>query len=286
MMNRTKPTSVNYRLVATILAVSLVIGAAGVQAASAPVKKNLIKASDVSSSHAYAFRKCRSLQAKAFNPSSKKKKLIILGDSQGCDLLNGLVENHYLRDYQIRFRFIPYPCQRIPGDHVSKYISRKNQHFCLKSDRADSLQNAREQIQKADVIIYSALWKAEVAQKLPQIMSYLGIKKRQKQIVIGNKFFGNIQIHDYIHMSDRELRKLRINVGTKATRINDILRKRIGRRTMFIDPQKLVCGNSTTCPAFTKRLKLISYDGRHLTKEGARYYGKVLFQKTDLHKVL
>lgn len=285
-MKRAMPLFAGCRLIAKLLTISFIIGYSGVYAASSPVKKNLIKASDVSSSHAYAFQKCRSLQAKAFDPDNKKKKLIILGDSQGCDLLNGLVENHYLSNYQIRFRFIPYPCQRIPGDHISKYIARKNQFFCLQSDRADNLENAREQIQQADVIIYSSLWKAEVAEKLPQMMNYLGVTDQQTQIVVGNKFFGNIQIHDYIHMTDHKLRTLRLNVGNKASQINDILRQNIGRKVTFIDPQQLVCGARTTCPAFTHRLKLISYDGRHLTRDGARYYGKILFQKTNLHNIL
>jgi len=104
--------------------------------------------------------------------------------------------------------------------------------------------------------------------------------------VIGNKFFGNMLIQDYFHMSSKELRKLRNDVGTKTLEINSILQRRLGGRISFIDPHKLVCGNrSTSCPIFTNNLQLISYDGRHLTKAGARYVGKILFQKTVLGKI-
>lgn len=268
------------------LSILVVIAMTSAYAASYQVRKNLVKASDIAASNEYAFDNCRAIQAKAFDADSDKKKIIILGDSQGCDFLNGLVENHYLKDYQIRFRFIPYPCQRVPGDHVSKYVERKHQHFCLQSDRADSLQDARKQIQQADVVIFAALWKPGVANKLPQIMDYLKIKKQQEPIVIGNKFFGNVDIHDYIHMSDRELRQLRVNVGEKSAHINDILRNSIGDETLFVDPQQLVCGDDRTCPVFTRNLRLISYDGRHLTREGARYIGKIIFQRTALREIL
>ncbi|MEE9350746.1 MAG: SGNH hydrolase domain-containing protein, partial [Thiotrichaceae bacterium] len=118
-----------------------------------------------------------------------------------------------------------------------------------------------------------------------QTFRYLGIKKKQKVVVIGNKFFGNMSIRNYIHMPDNELRSLRVDVGTASSDINSILKKKLNHRVTFVDPHKLVCGNSTTCPVFTNNLRLISYDGRHLTKAGARYIGKILFQRSALGQI-
>ncbi|MEE9303485.1 MAG: SGNH hydrolase domain-containing protein [Thiotrichaceae bacterium] len=255
-------------------------------AANTMVRQNLIKASNTKSSNAYAFERCRALQAKPFDESSSKKKVIIIGDSQGCDFLNGALENGYLSNYQIRFRFIPYSCQRVPGENIGKYIAPKHRKFCLQSERADSLKKAKHQVHNADLVIFSALWKPEVARKLPQTFRYLGITKKQNVVVIGNKFFGNMSIRNYIHMQDNKLRSLRVDVGTTSLDINSILKKKLNRRVMFVDPHKLVCGNSTTCPVFTNNLRLISYDGRHLTKAGARYIGKILFKKSALGEML
>jgi len=66
--------------------------------------KSLAQATNKKISNAYAFKKCRDLQAKPFDKKSKKKKAIIIGDSQGCDFLNSALENGYLRNYQIQLK--------------------------------------------------------------------------------------------------------------------------------------------------------------------------------------
>jgi hypothetical protein len=233
----------------------------------------------------YAFDKCRSLQAQPFDQRSHKKKLIIIGDSQGCDFLNGMIENGYLKQYQVQFRFIPYACQRVPYEKTSLYISAKHHQLCLKAKRIDSLEKTRQQVKKADVIIFAALWKARVAQKMPKIFHYLGIKKPQKIVVIGYKFFGKMLIKNYANLSQRERHLVRNDVGNKALKINTILKNSLGNKALFINPHQLVCGDTTSCPVFTNALELISYDGRHLTKAGARYMGKILFQRTKLGSI-
>ncbi len=230
----------------------------------------------------YAFDKCRSLQAKPFDHQSKKKKLIIIGDSQGCDFLNGMIENGYLRNYQIQFRFIPYACQKVPYENINLYISAKHQRFCTTTKRLDSLKKTRPQVANADLVIFAALWKPAVAKKLPKIFQYLQIRKQQRIVVIGYKFFGGISTKKYANLPDHKRRLTSVNVGKKALTINSILSNSLGNNVTFVNPHKLMCNNSTSCPVFTNTLELISYDGRHLTKAGARYMGKILFQKTQL----
>lgn len=255
-------------------------------AANSSAHKSLSRATNTLSSNAYAFKNCRDLQAKPFNHKSKKKKAIIIGDSQGCDFLNSALENGYLKNYQIQFHFIPYPCQTVPGEYIAKYIQPKHRRFCTTVDRTDTLEKVKKQVKHADLLIYASLWKPLVAEKISKIINYLDVKKHQKMVVIGNKFFGNMLIQDYFHMKPNELRKLRNDVGTKTLKINSILHRRLKGRITFIDPHKLVCGNrSTSCPIFTHNLQLISYDGRHLTKAGAQYMGKILFQKSPLRRI-
>ena len=268
-----------FKIVFIGLSISLLLFSTGF-AASPAVQRNLIKASNIKSSNTYAFERCRAL-SKPFDKKSKKRKAIIVGDSQGCDFLNEVLENKYLSNYQIRVRFIPYPCQTVLGQNRGRYIQPKNRRLCA-DKRTDSLKKARDQIQQADLVIFSALWKPEVSRQMPQIINYLRISKKQRLVVIGNKFFGKMAINKYIHMPHNELRYLRNDVGTISKDVNTILRNRLGTKALFIDPQKLVCGAPTTCPVFTDNLQLISYDGRHLTKAGARYIGRILFQKSGL----
>lgn len=236
----------------------------------------------------YAFEQCRSLQAKPFDPNSEKKKAVIIGDSQGCDFLNGVYENDYLSHYQIQFRFIPYACQRIPQDNAADYIAAKHRPFCLQTERVDTLKKAKAEIQKADLVILAMRWKPQVAEKLPQLFNYLAINQQQTAVIVGSKFFGKITLASYMDLADDQLKALKNNVGTASSDVNSILKqqlKKLDKRVIFVDPHQLVCGNDTKCPVFTNDVKLISYDGRHLTKDGARYVGKLLFQQSMLQKI-
>ncbi len=271
---------------ALFVLVGLFLFISSAYATSPLVHDSLSKATNKKSSNAYAFDKCRELQAKPFDNNSWKKKAIIIGDSQGCDFLNSAFENGYLRNYQIQFHFIPYPCQTVPGEYISKYITPKHRNFCTKANRIDNFEKIKKQVKNVSLVIFASLWKPQVAEKLPQIINYLQLTKQQRLIVIGNKFFGKLSIKNYFHMTNRELRSLRNDVGTQSMEINSILKRKASGKVIFIDPHQLVCGdNSTSCPIFTNNLRLISYDGRHLTKEGARYIGRILFQNSALGNI-
>ena len=245
-------------------------------------RANLLKETNIKLNSGYVFDRCRSLQAKPFDNNTRKKKLMIIGDSQGCDFLNSMVENGYLKNYQVQFRFIPYACQNVPYENINHYISAKHKNFCLKTDRLDTLKKIKQQAKAADVVVFSALWKPTVADKLPKIFHYLGITKQQRLVVIGYRFFGKINISKYANLSNHERRLARIDIGRKSLKINALLKKRLAKNVVFVNPHELVCGTTTSCPLFTSDFRLISYDGRHLTKAGARYMGRILFNKSPL----
>ena len=46
----------------------------------------------------------------------------------------------------------------------------------------------------------------------------------------------------------------------------------------------LCTGLNQTCPVFTPGGKLITFDGMHVTKFGARYVGDILFKKKPLNQ--
>jgi hypothetical protein len=251
-------------------------------AVNSNVRTNLIKAANIKMSGVYTFSKCRALRKKPFDNQSEKKKVLIVGDSQSCDFINGIIENNFLKNYQISMRFIPYKCQTVAGDSSPYYIKPQDRKICENPAHADSLESSMMAIQQADLVIYVSRWKPEIAKRLPQSIKQLSLGANQKMIVIGSKFFGKISIKRYIHMADKELVGLRNDVGTVSKDINTILQEGLNEGVEFIDQHELICDDHTTCPVFTNDLRLISYDGRHLTKEGARYVGKVLFQKSGL----
>jgi len=54
---------------------------------------------------------------------------------------------------------------------------------------------------------------------------------------------------------------------------------------MLVNIQDLICKNDNDCPVFTPQVKLISFDGGHLTKEGASYLGKVVLENAPLNSL-
>ncbi len=57
-------------------------------------------------------------------------------------------------------------------------------------------------------------------------------------------------------------------------------------RYLFINMQKMICkGFNQICPFFIPDRKLISHDGAHLTKYGARYVENILFKNKPLDKL-
>ena len=46
----------------------------------------------------------------------------------------------------------------------------------------------------------------------------------------------------------------------------------------------LYCDNNYNCGIFTNNVELISYDGGHLTKKGAKFLGEQLFDNENLKK--
>ena len=50
----------------------------------------------------------------------------------------------------------------------------------------------------------------------------------------------------------------------------------------FVDLHAIACGPGWACPMFTPEGHLVSHDGSHLTRQGARWLGSLLFSDPRL----
>ncbi|CAF1507281.1 unnamed protein product, partial [Adineta steineri] len=67
--------------------------------------------------------------------------------------------------------------------------------------------------------------------------------------------------------------------------VNNLLEKSLDK-SIFVNIIEMICnGFNKTCPLFTRDGKLISHDGAHLTKYGARYVGDIISKNEPLNKV-
>lgn len=243
-------------------------------------KSEMLKASNVKASGTYAQEKFVSLMGKTFDDTPQKKVLVI-GDSHAQDFINMAYESGQFKQYQVKTRHIPTGCQLILSNNNEKYIAEKLKELCRKSD---SLKKALEQIKQADILILSANWKKWSAKTLPETIKNLSLSSTQKLYVIGRKSFGKVNIRKLLKKPKTVLVKLENNVDSAQEEINTIMKNSLDD-DIYIDFQNTICKQKNKCKIFTDDAKLITFDGGHLTKAGAGYLGKQLFEKSILNQL-
>lgn len=245
------------------------------------VRDSLLRAADTEASGQYTRERFLTLHKKPFDVADARKKALIIGDSHAQDFLNGVLENGYLANYQIRTRYIPFRCQVFWGEEGKQYIQSKDKALC---DSSDNLQQAKAQIGEADLVILVSRWQEWAAKMLPKTLQALELRPDQRLVVVGRKDFGKIAIRKYLGMPEEALRTVANQVIASNLAINDIIHKAVGD-AVFVDQHKLICGTGPTCRLFTDDLQLISFDGGHLTQAGAKHVGKLLFEGSLLGKL-
>ena len=214
--------------------------------------------------------------------TEQQKKILIIGDSHAQDFLNAIIENNYLANAQIRTRYIPTRCQIYLGKnkHLKWLVADKN--LC---ERSDNLELAKTQINQADVIILAAFWRKWAVELLPETIKNLNFRSDQSLFIIGRRSFRKIDTNNIQSLNKIELKQIRNVVDENQLQINKIMQSSLDHK-IFVNAHQLLCGEGSTCPAFTDNGKLISFDGGHLSQAGARYFGRELFQKSQLRRLI
>ena len=249
---------------------------------AADTRADILLASDPVKSGEYVRQRFLQQMQKPFVANDKRKKMLVIGDSHTQDFYNALLENNLNQRYQISTRRIPAICGLYLGpENIQPLIEKKHVPIC---EKADTLAAAVPQIRQADVVILAANWKLWSVERLPVTVQNLQIKAPQKLFVVGRKNFGKLNLRKYLRMPDNELRRFRNPVPGAQRQVNQTMRQGLSK-TVFVDIQALVCKSEDDCPLFTPEAKLISFDGGHLTEQGARYVGRILLQSPPLNQL-
>ena len=225
------------------------------------------------------------IQFRRFNltrEEKNKKKLLLIGDSHGKDLLNMIGENGKFLDYQIRFHFVSGRCQIYLGDEQrSRLIKPFDQAFC---DKGHDVKDAFPLLRQADLIILAQFWKLWSAERLNETIKRLNLSKKQRILVLGIKTFSKANPNLYLDQSRSHRLSLRSTIIPTFLERNEALRKSVSP-TNFIDLLEIVCEKkNNSCPIFTPQERMISFDGSHLTQSGAKFIGRLVFRSAPLNK--
>ena len=200
-------------------------------------------------------------------------RLLVIGDSYSQDLYNMIRETGAFPGWQIALRYVLARCQIYLGpEDVAPLLAPDDRRLCAgQPSAADFVVIARE----ADVVIFAASWRDWSAARLPVTLAAFGFRPDQRALVLGRKRFAKVTRPMITGKDAAGLAALRANPGPEHLAIVARMRETLPAGQL-IDSQRLICGG-VDCPLFTPEGALISIDGAHLTREGAKYVGTLLF---------
>lgn len=209
------------------------------------------------------------------------KKVLVIGDSYGQDFANMVFEAGAWQDAEVRSVTVPFECQVVYVDRdVSSYIPGNKRPLC----ETNRIKRAMDQVQEADIIILVSRWQKWAAELLPQTIAHMKLRPDQRLFVIGPKDFGPVDIRELLALGREGRLAKRQLVPDSVLQVNDLLKRTLPKE-VFVDQIGALCGDGDACPLVVGDDKLISYDGLHLTQEGARYLGERVFARPPLDAV-
>jgi hypothetical protein len=164
----------------------------------------------------------------------------------------------------------------ISREDFSNQVVASQRLSCARNGRFES-EAVRARVSEADLVILVAAWKEWQVRYLNETVGSLKAIGAKNVIVIGRKSFGRVAPLLYRGKSQAEKKSLRNAVDPEHRATNDLMKATLSP-SVFVDFQKTVCEDDGQCPVFTEDGRLISFDGTHLTREGAVYVGQRLFR--------
>lgn len=200
-----------------------------------------------------------------------RPRLLIVGDSFGQDFMNVLAESGHADAFSISTHHVSKHCGNLlVAEDLSRFVSPVHTALC---EAEGGWQRASLQplIEQADVIVLVSDWQPWHWDFLPETVSTLTTRTGADVYVLGRKDFGHVHLHSLLDQPAAARPALRNPATERQAQADMALASALGDR--FIDVQGALCPDPAGCPLFTPEGALISYDGGHLTREGATWAG-------------
>jgi len=215
----------------------------------------------------YVWKKSSNIELKEFS-NSTKKKVIIIGDSFSQDLLNSFIENEYENEIEFSWYSINFDCKMPIID-----LKCLNRNLKIHND-------LKKLINKADVVFLSMAWGDEHLLDFDKIFLEDELNFFSKKLIlVGTKQFKFINGKSWTRKDILKLKESeRLNLKTETSKelINRNNQMKRNYEKNFISLMDIFCDENFHCSLFDHDSRILSYDGAHLTKSGAKYLGEKL----------
>lgn len=212
-------------------------------------------------------------------PDNGLPNILIIGDSFAQDLMNAIVETGLEARANLSSHYINPRCGNlyVEGD-LSDYLNPEHRAVCREESGYRSAE-LHQRMAEADTIFIVASWRGWNVDFIEESFGNIARHTAAQLVLVGRKSFGIVSIPRFLRVPADERAGLRLTATDTHLQTNERMRR---HDLPFIDLHEVICGEGPDCPVFTADEGLISYDGSHLTREGAIHVGQALLRDSAL----
>jgi len=215
---------------------------------------------------------------------SKRKKVLIVGDSFAKDLVNVINETGMLSGLQVSTHFISSDCGNLYLHRsFTASIQSSRRTACERTGWYEH-DNLKRQLNEADEIWLSSAWSPWVAAMLPESTRNLRAEFNKPVLIFGSKNLGQVTARTLLNLPIKARFDMANFIRSDVVAVNHQMRSTFSPEE-FIDVSALLCASELTCRLFDPNGYLLSYDGAHLTPEGAKHLGTQLMKQPRFRSV-
>ncbi len=233
---------------------------------------------------AYVNKRHKQIRLLEFSKSNDKNDILIIGDSHSEDLVNAVFEAGLNNDMEFSSYYIPVGCGVLfVRDKKDREATNLN---CQREDGSFFNNDLQIQMSLADEVWIISSWtQRDLIYMSKSIENIKTINKNIKLFGTKNfgtpssKWYNTVDIDDWSSAIFDDSDKSKYATISKVN--NDLSNISKSLSVEFFNTQHLICRGEAFCSNYIDG-NIISYDGTHLTKHGAKILGLSL--KNELNK--
>lgn len=233
----------------------------------------------------YVQQRFNELRKRNFDNNDKRLKVLVIGDSFGQDLVNAVYEGKLDRYVQLSTFYIPVGCGNLDlGRDLEDRIAPADREHCSKIGGYED-PRLKALIRAADSVWLVSKWRYWQAELLPQSIANIRRDFGKDALVFGRKSFGSVNLKQLLMTRPDERPRLTNEPDAEQVRTNELMAFTLDS-AQFIDLSRIFCGDGKRCRIFDDTGRLLSYDGGHLTPDGARFLGAKLLDEAAIARLV
>ncbi|MBV7394530.1 acyltransferase family protein [Mameliella sediminis] len=214
------------------------------------------------------------LRGRAFPDDTAKPKILVIGDSYGQDLVNAIYEIGLDKELELSTYHISARCGNLMLEDLATYQDAADRRRCAKASDYDDPRLAAR-LRQADQVWLVSSWNAWSAPLLPASLDAMAKATDARIVVFGRKHFGLRSTHRFFSGGVAALVGER-DLPLDLAEVSREMSQTIPPHADYVDLQKLLCASYETCTNADADGTPLTFDGTHLTPEGARHMGALL----------